>query len=612
MRIAIFRKILLQTNTLHSETLKKRLLSNVVLKECKVDSNSKSRNSVGNTVHRVDLSFENAQEAFKSKSNFELLRGIIVLRLCSLDFLVKNNASIMMVLRKVLGQSLFKKLLKSTFYGHFVAGESSAEVETTIVKLQAFGVKSILDYSVESDINEEDVRRSTIGRMSRNLHVDPVASVVDKKIVERTQERYTAHDEFADRRQEVVGARTYFYGGESQCDQNRDIFCECIDAVAKSGNGQGFIAIKITALGRPQVLLKMSESIALNQNFYRALTGSSWETLVLSRFDEQDFLQKLKDFGVKTDSKMVQEWLSRIHFNQGGFVDFYDWTNLFDESDKFGQMFQIYNLKTQRMESLINSLDEEDTREVANMLKRITDVTEHAISRGVRVMVDAEQTYFQPATSRIALTLMRRYNKEEGNVLNTYQAYLKNALRNLEMDLHVARREDFHFGLKLVRGAYMEQERKRAEAIGYEDPINPTFEKTNEMYRRIMRRVLEEGEIRGKHKVSVMIASHNEDSVRDAVLLMDEKRVKPDERVVCFAHLYGMADQISFSLGQAGYSVYKYLPYGPVEDVLPYLARRAQENNSIMKVDKEVRLLWKELKRRILNGEILYKVPLSA
>ncbi|TMS38262.1 hypothetical protein L596_005027 [Steinernema carpocapsae] len=563
---------------------------------------------------RLDLSFENTKGHLRySKTNFDLIRGLVVLRLCSIDILVQNNQKILHYLRKVLGANVFKKILKSSFYGHFVAGENRAEVEPTVGKLAKFGVKSILDYSVESDISQEEAEEKAVeGVVGETNPPDVIADsgIVDEQTVTETHERYTVHKDFGDRRVDVVGARTYFYAGERECDRNRDIFLQSIDAVAETTRAQGWAAVKLTALGRPQLLLKISEMIAQTQNFYKALTGSSYENLVLSRMSHEDFIQRIKEFGIKADREQLRDLMNTTDFDGDGFVDFHDWGTVLDHKKKLGEMFRVLNIKTGKLEPLIEDLTDNEEREFTNMMQRIVDVGEHAVNKGVRIMIDAEQSYFQPAISRLALAMMRKYNKERGNIFNTYQAYLKSTLSTIEIDMHLARRENFHFGCKLVRGAYMDQERKRAEAVGYDDPINPSFEATSDMYDRCMRRIVEEREVRGPGHVSVMVASHNEDAIRNAVQLMKERSIAPSERVICFAQLYGMCDQVSFSLGQAGYSVYKYLPYGPVEDVLPYLSRRALENGGMLqKVERERALMWRELMRRYKKGKFTHPVP---
>ncbi|CAI4221836.1 unnamed protein product [Auanema sp. JU1783] len=555
---------------------------------------------------KLDLTFKNTEEAFKSKSNSEVIRALVVLRLCGINFLVQHNHHILGVMRRILGKNLFKKVLKSTFYGHFVGGETKAEVEPVMGRLKTFGVKSILDYSVECDITPQEAADKTEGS-SVDAKIEPVAitSTVDSETLSSTQAKYRSHKDFADRRAHVVSARTYFYDGEENCDKNMEIFMESIDAVAHATGGEGIAAIKITALGRPALLLKLSESIAQAHNFFKTLTGMG--QLQMSRLSEEEFVNKLKAFGVKADSKVVKDWFKTVDFDADGFVDFHGWDKILDDNAKLGEMFKVLNVKSGHLEPLITNLTSTEEMEFANMVRRTIKVAEYSIQKGVRIMVDAEQTYFQPAISRIAIELMRKYNKERGNIFNTYQAYLKNTLQNLECDMQLARRENWHFGAKLVRGAYMEQERKRAEAIGYEDPINIDFEHTTRMYENCLTRLADEDTRRGRGNVSVMIASHNEDTVRFAVQLMKERGIAPSERIMCFAQLYGMCDQISFSLGQAGYSVYKYLPYGPVEDVLPYLSRRAIENGSILKkANKERDLLWIELKRRLMKGQFTY------
>jgi proline dehydrogenase len=159
----------------------------------------------------------------------------------------------------------------------------------------------------------------------------------------------------------------------------------------------------------------------------------------------------------------------------------------------------------------------------------------------------------------------------------------------------------------------MEQERARAGALGYEDPINPNFEATTDMYHKTLTECLRRIK---KHKdsgadpkkIQIMVASHNEDTVRFAIEKMKEIGISPEDKVLCFGQLLGMCDYITMPLGQAGYSAYKYIPYGPVKEVLPYLSRRAQENKGVLqKIKKEKRLLKSEILRRLARGQLFYK-----
>lgn len=201
--------------------------------------------------------------------------------------------------------------------------------------------------------------------------------------------------------------RTYFYQGERECDRNADIFCNSIDAVKEATKGQGFVAIKLTALGRPQLLLKLSETIAQTHHFFSALTGSSRENMVLSRISEEDLLRRLKEFGIKTDHKFKQ-WFRTLDFDDDGFVDFFDWGRLLDLSEDMTSMFQVFNIRTGNMEPLIVNLTASEISECHNMMQRLVRVADHAREQGVRIMVDAEQTYFQPAISRLSVALMRK------------------------------------------------------------------------------------------------------------------------------------------------------------------------------------------------------------
>ena len=178
----------------------------------------------------------------------------------------------------------------------------------------------------------------------------------------------------------------------------------------------------------------------------------------------------------------------------------------------------------------------------------------------------------------------------------------KDALNLVNIDVELSRREGFCFAAKLVRGAYMEQERLRAHELGYEDPIHETYQLTNQCYDDILSVTLKEVH---DNDANVMVATHNEESVRHAVDFMKRYDIPRDGNQVFFGQLLGMCDVVTYALGSAGYAAYKYVPYGPVEEVMPYLTRRAVENRSLMDgVVKERKMLWKELARRYKHGEL--------
>jgi proline dehydrogenase len=226
--------------------------------------------------------------------------------------------------------------------------------------------------------------------------------------------------------------------------------------------------------------------------------------------------------------------------------------------------------------------------------QRVNDICKLCHEADVRVFVDAEESWFQETIDNLAYEMMELYNKEKAIVYNTYQLYRHDRLDALVRDYENAVAKDYILGAKPVRGAYMEKERKRAEEQGYPSPINPTKEASDKLYNDGIRFCIEHID-----RISLCAGTHNEDSSYLLMELMDEKGIAPNDERVYFAQLYGMSDNLSYNLAHAGYNVAKYVPYGPVESVMPYLLRRANENTAIAgQSSREFGLISKEMERR--------------
>jgi len=571
---------------------------------------------VDRKIDPLDMTFLNHEAAFKSKSTMQVLRGYVVYQLCSIGFLVENNETLMNIGKKVLGETLFAKIMKMTFYGHFVAGENRAAIKPVIHRMHSFGVKSILDYSVEEDLSESQAKKiemESLDSAPQDAKCDVPSPNGGPKIAhtEEMKKKFTPSEEFGDRRKHVSSARTYFYQNEAKCEKQMETFLRCIEAVAHSTGSTGMAAIKVTALGRPNLLLQLSEVIVRSHKYFQEVTGQANQTVQEGQVCHDAFSKRFKEDQKFKTNPEVEEWLGRMTHDKKGLIHLFSWSGLIDSKLLLKDTFQVPCLKTGQMQPLIKALTSREEEQFRNMLKRLHTVLSAAQEMDVRVMIDAEQSYFQPAIHRLAMEMMKKYNQEKAIVFNTYQCYLKSAYKNLVLDLEQAQRQNFYFGAKLVRGAYMEQERLRAEQLGYEDPINPNYDATSDMYHRClaecMERMRDAKALRdgSEKRVGIMVASHNADTIRFAIEKMKEYDIKGDERLICFGQLLGMCDNLTFPLGQAGYSVYKYVPYGPVNEVLPYLSRRARENKGILqKLEIEKALLRKELFSRIKQGKL--------
>lgn len=247
-----------------------------------------------------------------------------------------------------------------------------------------------------------------------------------------------------------------------------------------------------------------------------------------------------------------------------------------------------------RYHNVIESLSENDKSEWNKVVMRIFKICETAKNKGVGVLIDAEETWIQDPVDALTMLMMDTFNKNKAIVYNTLQLYRHDRIIFLEESFEAANNRKFIFGVKLVRGAYMEKERERAKEKGYPSPIQPDKKSCDRDYDLAVKMCIEKINF-----VSVIIASHNEKSNLQATILMKNAGLNNDHSMIHFSQLYGMSDHITFNLSKENYNVSKYLPFGPLKDVIPYLMRRAEENSSVSgQTGRELSLIKKELQRR--------------
>lgn len=236
----------------------------------------------------------------------------------------------------------------------------------------------------------------------------------------------------------------------------------------------------------------------------------------------------------------------------------------------------------------------QEEEEYARLLDRCDQICKACHAAGIPVLIDAEHSWIQDTIDDIAREMMQKYNTERALVYNTYQLYRHDKLASLKADLAFAENQGFFIGAKIVRGAYMEIERERAAEKGYPSPIQPTKEASDRDYNDTIVFCLD-----NLAKIGLMAGTHNDESCLLLAQEMEKRSIPHNHPHVFFAQLLGMSDNLSFNLGANQYNVAKYMPYGPVKAVMPYLFRRAQENTSAKgQTGRELNLIIKEKKRR--------------
>lgn len=256
----------------------------------------------------------------------------------------------------------------------------------------------------------------------------------------------------------------------------------------------------------------------------------------------------------------------------------------------FGR-FKIWQKLTEKQE-----LSETEKNQWKNIEDRYDRVVKVAHDSGISLLIDAEESWMQDAADELCERMMEKYNTEKPIVFNTLQCYRWDRLEYLKNLHQRAKLKGYKLGFKIVRGAYMEKENERAIEKGYKSPICESKKATDDNFNEVMKYIMD-----NLQDIELFIGTHNESSTYIAMQMMDEDGITKDDNRVWFGQLYGMSDHITFNLGAEGYNVAKYIPFGPVKDVMPYLIRRAEENTSVAgQTSRELTLLKKEKARRKL------------
>ena len=254
----------------------------------------------------------------------------------------------------------------------------------------------------------------------------------------------------------------------------------------------------------------------------------------------------------------------------------------------FGR-FKIWQKLTENQK-----LSDIEEKEWINIQNRYDKVCQIASNCNISLLIDGEESWMQDAADDLCEQMMVKYNREKAIVFNTLQCYRWDRLEYLKQQHQKAKKEGYKLGFKVVRGAYMEKENERAEEKGYPTPICNSKQATDENFNAVVNYILD-----NLDDISLFLGTHNESSSYLAMEIMSSKGLFKNDARVWFGQLYGMSDHISFNLASAGYNVAKYIPFGPVKDVMPYLIRRAEENTSVAgQTSRELTLLKKEKERR--------------
>ncbi len=303
---------------------------------------------------------------------------------------------------------------------------------------------------------------------------------------------------------------------------------------------------------------------------------------------EENFDHARDEFIKVIDYAATQANIPFISIKVTGFARF----SLLEKID--ASMHTLEGTLMKRYLKAVMLLSTDEKKEWHRVRLRMLQVCAGADKKNIGVLVDAEETWIQDPVDALTLLMIDTFNKTKAVVFNTLQMYRHDRLQFLKDSYTAAQERNFILGAKLVRGAYMDKERARAAEMNYPSPIQPDKESCDKDYNEAVTFCIDHLD-----KIFVIVASHNEYSNLYTTQLLDKKELQHNHPHVHFSQLYGMSDNITFNLAKSGCSVSKYLPFGPIKDVIPYLMRRAQENSSVAgQTGRELNLITKEINRR--------------
>jgi proline dehydrogenase len=493
-----------------------------------------------------------SSEYMSQKTNAALIQSSLVFKLCQVPFFVHYGEKLLEYMRKGIGDTLTDALVKNTFFRQFCGGETSSEVQRTIQELKKSNMNVILDYAAENATAPDE----------------------DLCSYESTEGIFNQP------------ARQYIYEDETVCDEHTRTFLDCI-RTASEVSSTGFVAVKVTALGDPRLLRRISQAIQEATRIFQDIDSDNDGIISTS-----DFIQGYRQNFNDTNAN-ISLLLNILDPSNCGEITFEMWRRLFTPS-----YLPLISTKT--------ALSETESKSMSALETRMLTICQEAFNHGVRVSIDAEQSWFQTAIDNYAILCQQIFNAKDKTdhpiIYQTYQCYLKDSYQRVQMDYERSKHLDYHFAAKLVRGAYMVKERQVAESRGYDSPIHESFQDTSRCYDQSVDFLMRH-KVYDNSSLEIMCATHNEDSIKHTISLMEELGLRDDQcRDISFAQLYGMSDNLTYPLAAENYQTYKYLPYGRVQEVIPYLLRRAQENGDVLgKSAIEGKANITELKKRLLQ-----------